>query len=515
MTADEALRALAQAVERSRPGGPGSAPADDAARAVLELALVAGHARGAFLARVEENGLRCVTTLGEGGGPLEVAARQLERVADRVRESLDGVVDAPPPSMTGGRAPRGAVAVKAEAGHPPVHALPVVDPDTGAWEGVLGLLPSPAAPVDPGEAQDHLFTILGGLLGPHLLRSRERPAGGESKYDYSDFVTRSPKVHGVLKKLDRVIGTDVSVLITGETGTGKELVARALHRNDPRRKKKRFYAQNCGAITESLLESLLFGHEKGAFTGADRRKQGLFEIASGSTLFLDEIGEMSLDMQTKLLRVLQEREVVPLGSSEPVKVDVRIVAATLRDLDADVAAGRFRQDLYHRLKVVRIDLPPLRERQEDVPLLVDHFLKKVARERGARPKVLDRRDERILQVLTRYPWPGNIRQLENVVTKLAYLAGDVITYEALAEDKQLLGEPEPDEAPTRPPRSLDAVVEEVERAEIENALKLTRGNRSRAAALLQINRRSLLRRLQKYGYAAGDDDDEGEDGDRP
>ncbi|MBX3469214.1 MAG: sigma-54-dependent Fis family transcriptional regulator [Planctomycetes bacterium] len=514
MTADEALRALAQAVERSRPGGPGSAPADDdAARAVLELALVAGHARGAFLARVEETGLRCVRTLGEGGAALEVAARQLERVADRVRESLDGVVDAPPPSMTGGRAPRGAVAVKAEAGHPPVHALPVVDPETGAWEGVLGLLPSPTAPVDPGEAQDHVFTVLGALLGPHLLRGRERPAGAvEAKYDYAEFVTRSPKVQAVLKKLDRVIGTDVSVLITGETGTGKELVARALHRNDAKRKKKRFYAQNCGAITESLLESLLFGHEKGAFTGADRRKQGLFEIASGSTLFLDEIGEMSLDMQTKLLRVLQEREVVPLGASEPVKVDVRIVAATLRDLDADVAAGRFRQDLYHRLKVVRIDLPPLRERPEDVPLLVDHFLKKVARERGARPKVLDRRDERILQVLTRYPWPGNIRQLENVVTKLAYLAGDVITYEALAEDKQLLGEPEAEQAPTRPPRSLDAVVEEVERAEIENALKLTRGNRSRAAALLQINRRSLLRRLQKYGYAADDEEDDGQDG---
>src|SRR5690606_23985363 len=156
------------------------------------------------------------------------------------------------------------------------------------------------------------------------LRARERPApAAETKYDYSEIVTRSPKVLGVLKKLDRVIGTDVPVLITGETGTGKELVARALHRNDPKRKKKRFYAQNCGAIAESLLESLLFGHEKGAFTGADRRKQGLFEIASGSTLFLDEIGEMSLDMQTKLLRVLQEKEVVPLGASEPVKVDVR------------------------------------------------------------------------------------------------------------------------------------------------------------------------------------------------
>jgi DNA-binding NtrC family response regulator len=498
---DEALRALAEAVERSRRAGP-----DAPARAVLELALLAGHARGAFLARVEETGLRCVSALGAGGATLDVPTRQLERVAERVRESLDGVVEAPPPSMTGGRAPRGAVAVKAEAGHPPVHAIPVLDPDTGGWEGVLGLLPAPTAPVDPGETEDHLFTVLGGLLGPHLLRPRDRAASADQKYDYTDIVTRSPKVQAVLKKLDRVIGTDVPVLICGETGTGKELVAKALHRNDAKRKKKRFYAQNCGAITESLLESLLFGHEKGAFTGADRRKQGLFEIASGSTLFLDEIGEMSLDMQTKLLRVLQEKEVVPLGSSEPVKVDVRIVAATLRDLEADVAAGRFRQDLYYRLKVVRIDLPALRERPEDVPALVDHFLRKVSRERGGRPKVLDRRDDRILQVLTRYPWPGNIRQLENVVTKLAYLGGDVITYEALAEDKQLLGEPDA-EATARPVRPLDDVVEQVERAEIENALRITKNNRSRAAALLKINRRSLLRRLQKYGYATGEDEE--------
>jgi DNA-binding NtrC family response regulator len=506
VNADDALRALAEAVERSRPA------ADDPARAVLELALRAGHARAAFLARVEDSGLRCVSALSDGGGAWDVPARQLERVAERVRETLDGVLDAPPPTMTGGRAPRPAVAIKAEAGHPPVHAVPIVDPETGIWEGVLGIIPAPTAPLEPGETCDFVFTVLSGLLSPHLLRPRERGTGaGDAKYDYAEIVTRSPRVQGVLKKLDRVIGHDVPVLICGETGTGKELIAKALHRNDPKRKRKRFYAQNCGAITETLLESLLFGHEKGAFTGADRRKQGLFEIASGSTLFLDEIGEMSLDMQTKLLRVLQEKEVVPLGTSEPVKVDVRIVAATLRDLEKDVATGRFRQDLYYRLKVVRVDMPPLRERPEDIPMLIDHFLKKVARERGGRAKVLDRRDERILQILTRYPWPGNIRQLENVITKLAYLSGDVITYEALAEDKQLLGEPEAD-APARPARPLDAVVEEVERAEIENALRLTKGNRSRAATLLQINRRSLLRRLQKYGYAAVDDEDDGGDG---
>ena len=501
MNPEEALHALAETVELA-----GSTRDPQAAgRAVLNLVLRVSRAHSAFLARVDGDGLRWI--LGTSGdGNSELPARHLQRVAEGVREALHGVVDAPP-TMTGGRAPRGAVAIKAEAGHPPVHAFPLVDPATRTWEGVLGLLPDPSAPLDPQPAVASVLRVLCRLVDPWMLQSGPEPITldpqverPEFKHDYDDLVTSSPKFYSIFKKLDRIIGTDVPVLIVGETGTGKELIARAIHRNDPERRSKRFYTQNCGAIPGPLLESELFGYEKGAFTGADRRKEGLFKIASGSTLFLDEIGEMSIEMQTRLLRVLQEKEIVPLGASEPVKVQVRIVAATLRNLEQDVADGRFREDLYYRLKVVRLALPSLRERPEDIVNLVDHFLRKAAREMGQRPKVLDRRDPRILEAFTRYDWPGNVRELENVIRRLAYLSDDVIAFDALAEDRQLLGEPEaPSKA--RAVRPLDDVVEELERSEIENALRSTRGNRTRAAGLLGINRRSLLRRLKKYGFS--------------
>ncbi|RMG12330.1 MAG: sigma-54-dependent Fis family transcriptional regulator [Planctomycetota bacterium] len=449
------------------------------------------------------------------GRAAEVSPRQLARVAAGLREAQGGVADAPP-LMTGGRAPPGGVAIKAEAGHPPVHAFPILHPADRRLEGVLGFVPDPAAPETLGPTAVHVLAVLRAVLDPWMLaRDSARPEGAGSgaggaegfRYDYSPIVTRSPRLHAVFRKLDRVIGARVPVLITGETGTGKELVARALHDNDPQRRNKRFYSQNCGAIASSLLESELFGYVAGAFTGAHETKPGLFQIASGSTLFLDEVGEMSLEMQTRLLRVLQEGEVVPLGSSEPVPIDVRVVAATHRDLEAEVDAGRFRRDLYYRLKVVRVHLPPLRERPEDIPPLIDHFLRKAARESGKRPKVLDRRDPRVLETFTRYAWPGNVRELENVIRRLAYLVeGEVIDYESLHDlDRHLVGplerEPEP-----RPVRPLDEVVAEVERAEISNALEVARGNRSRAAALLHINRRSLLRRLKKYGFTESPSD---------
>jgi DNA-binding NtrC family response regulator len=507
VTPDQALTTLAAAVERTQR----TQDAGEAGRAILSLAIEATGSRSGFLAQVDGDGLRWVLGLDADGQVAEVPARQLARVAGGVRESLDGVQGAPP-IMTGGRAPKGAVAIKAEAGHPPVHALPLLGA-AGSWEGVLGLVPDPSAPLEYGAVTDAVLTVLRGVVDGWVLSGGESADAGEEpsaeapsfKYDYSSFVTRSPKMHAVFKKLDRVIGARVPVLVTGETGTGKELVARALHDNDPVRRTQRFYSQNCGAISGSLLESELFGHVEGAFTGADKRKLGLFEVASGSTLFLDEIGETSLDMQTRLLRVLQEGEITPVGSTEVVKVDVRIVAATLRDLERDVAAGRFRQDLYYRLKVVRLHMPPLRDRPEDIPLLIDHFLRKAAREMGKRAKVLDRRDARILEAFTRYGWPGNVRELENVIRRLAYLSDDVIGYDALAEERQLLGaDGNSDRA--RPVRPLDAVVEEVERAEIENALRATDGNRTRAADLLEINRRSLLRRLKKYGMSTGNDE---------
>jgi len=467
----------------------------------LELALEIGQARAGFVARLARGSLQLVVARDAKGGELKVGARTLDRVDEALTEAEAGVSDAPP-RMTGGEAPPGAVAVKAEAGHPPVHAFPLRG--EGGLLGVLGLYPSPAAPAVPDDAVVQGLNVLAGLLSRPSVEGKREELASENgfRYSYGDIVTQSGSMQNVFRKLDRVIGTKVPVLVVGETGTGKELIARALHRNDEERRSKRFYAQNCAAISSTLLESELFGHEKGAFTGADRRKRGLFEIADGSTLFLDEIGEMSLDMQSRLLRVLQEKEVVPVGSTEPVPVDVRLVAATHRNLEDEVARGRFRNDLYYRLKVVRLELPPLRERREDVPLLVEHFLHVAARERGGSPKVLDRRDERVLKVLMDYPWPGNVRELENLVHRLVHLAaGDVITYETLVEETDLVRQATNEARPVRP---LDEVVEEVERAEIENALRMTENNRTQAAALLQINRRSLLRRLQKYGYQGED-----------
>ena len=516
---EQALEALAEAALRATR----QPVAEETAEALLSLALRAGRARLGFLAAAEGvTDLRLIRSRAPDGSAPDVPPRHLARVAEAVNEAQRGVSDAPP-RMTGGRAPPGAVAVKAEAGQPPVHAFPLLDPDTGAFAGVLGLVPDPSAPPELDPAGARTLMVLVGLLAPCLrLRPQERAAPAEGvargpaaaagsgsgfRHDYSALVTKSPRMHELFQKLERIIGTDVPVLVVGETGTGKELVARALHLNDEKRRNKRFYAQNCAAIAESVLESELFGHEEGAFTGATKRRAGLFEIASGSTLFLDEIGEMSLEMQTRLLRVLQEKEVIPLGASEPLKVSVRLVAATHRDLEAEVSRGRFRSDLFYRLKVVRLVIPPLRERTEDIPLLVDHFLRRVGRERGERPKVIDRRDERVMQALLRYPWPGNVRELENAITRLAYLTpGEVITYEHLREQKHLTGEDEATAA--HAVRPLDVVVEEVERAEIENALRVTKGNRSHAAELLGINRRSLLRRLQKYGLGRGEGDED-------
>jgi transcriptional regulator with PAS, ATPase and Fis domain len=270
-----------------------------------------------------------------------------------------------------------------------------------------------------------------------------------------------------------------------------------VHRSSPR-SRRRFYAQNCGAINEGLLESELFGYVKGAFTSADRDRPGLFEVASGSTLFLDEIGEMQLEMQKKLLRVLEEAEIVPLGTTEPRPIDVRIVCATNRNLKEEVAAGRFREDLYYRLQVIQFTLPPLRKRPEDIPLLIDHFLVKVASRRGNEPKKLDQRDSRVLETFLQYDWPGNIRELENAITRLAHFAGDVISFDVLAEDQQFINDIKEQENKPRPVRPLKTVMEEMEMAEIRNALLLTSGNRTHAADLLRVNRRSLLRKLEKY-----------------
>ena len=321
-----------------------------------------------------------------------------------------------------------------------------------------------------------------------------------TKNDYREIIGRSPAVLQMLRLLDRVVETEVPVLIYGESGTGKELVARAVHAYGPRAKGP-FVSENCAALTETLLESELFGYVKGAFTGADKSRKGLFELAHKGTLFLDEVGDMSQGMQRKLLRVLQEGEVRPVGGVEPFNVDVRIVSASNRDLSAMVEAGEFREDLFYRLRVLHVRMPALRERKEDVPLLVTTFLDREAKRSGGRPKRLA---AGVLDLLLNYDWPGNVRELENECLRMTALSGDIIEPDVLSEQirgfrPRAFDTGRPDEV-----RDLNLLVEQVEVAEIRKALSLHENNKTRAADALQISRFALQRKLEKYNIAAED-----------
>src|SRR5581483_9512274 len=314
-----------------------------------------------------------------------------------------------------------------------------------------------------------------------------RTGPGDTRIE--NIVGRSPPMLDVYKMVARVAPTLSTVLVVGESGTGKELVARAIHTNSPRAAGP-FVAVNCTALTESLLESELFGHAKGAFTGAQAARRGLFEEAQGGTLFLDEIGDVGAKMQAQLLRVLQEGEIRRVGSSEAVKIDVRIVAATNRELDEEVKEGRFREDLYFRINVVTVRLPPLRERPSDIPLLVNHFLAKyAARERRADAGIA----EEAMAALRRYAWPGNVRELENVIERSL----------ALSKDGVILPSDLPGElsgAGHAPPQGLAddrPTLAELERRYIELVLSETGGNKKRAAEILGIDRRTLYRTLER------------------
>ncbi|MBA3451793.1 MAG: sigma-54-dependent Fis family transcriptional regulator, partial [Deltaproteobacteria bacterium] len=295
------------------------------------------------------------------------------------------------------------------------------------------------------------------------------------------------------------------VLITGESGTGKELVARALH-TEGSRAKMPFVAINCGAIPDELMESELFGHKRGAFTGAIADKRGLFQEADGGTLFLDEIGELSLSLQVKLLRALQERMVKPVGSTEEREVDVRVVAATNRDLDAEVARGAFRADLYYRLNVIQLWIPPLRHRREDIPLLAEHFLRQFAAEHGRTAQLT----VEAMRKLEAHDFPGNVRELENMIERaLAMSSSPVIGVTDLPQ----LRVSKPPEVPSEiPPEGidLDSLVSEYERVWVVRALERTGGVRKKAAALLGISFRSLRYRLEKLGIDKGDEKDDPE-----
>ena len=314
------------------------------------------------------------------------------------------------------------------------------------------------------------------------------------------IVAASPGMIDLLELLERAAEYKATVLLTGESGTGKEVLARAIHAQSGRRNQA-FVAVNCGAIPEALLESELFGHARGAFTGADRARRGLFVEADGGTMFLDEIGELPPSLQVKLLRVLQEEEVRPVGESKARTVNVRVIAATSRDLEREVASGRFREDLFYRLDVFRVRVPPLRERREDVPLLVDHFIAHFHETLG-RPvhTIADDALDRLLE----HSWPGNVRELENVIERAMILAdGDRIT---LAELPEAIAAPRSpaEPAPAAGDFSMRRARRRFEADLIRRALEATAGNRTRAAKLLEISYRALLYKIKEHGLGDAD-----------
>jgi two-component system response regulator HydG len=320
----------------------------------------------------------------------------------------------------------------------------------------------------------------------------------DEKFDFSRIIGRSPKILEIFETLALVAPTEATILILGESGTGKELIAYAIHRNSSRQKKP-LVKLNCAALQESLLESELFGHERGAFTGAVTRKEGRFQQADGGSIFLDEIGDMTLNTQSKMLRVLQEKEFEPVGGTRTIKVDVRVIAATNKDLLQEVQAGRFREDLYYRLNVVSLNMPSLRERQEDIPLLVEHFLKIYAKKnrrptKGVEPGVLD--------VFHRYQWPGNVRELENAIERAVIMCpGEFLRGEDLPLS---LRSPGPEAATGEVGIKAGVSMREMEKQLILKTLEETRGNKSKAARLLGISRRTLLNKLQEYRVGNAD-----------
>ncbi len=325
------------------------------------------------------------------------------------------------------------------------------------------------------------------------------------RFHFGNIIGHSPKMVALYDLLEKVSPTKTNILITGESGTGKELVAKAIHYNSPR-KEKPFVTLNCGAIPESLIESELFGHMKGAFTDAIATKKGLFEVADEGTIFLDEISELPLLMQVKLLRVLQDKEFKRVGGTEDIRVDVRIIAATNKELEEAVKEKRFREDLFYRLNVIQIKLPPLRDRIEDIQILANHFLKKYSQELS---KDISKISPEALQILLNYEYPGNVRELQNIIERAVALEGssDLTAHNLssyLSEQPLLRKGPIDIEIPNDG-IDLEKMVEDLERTLLLKALDKTKGIKKKAAELLHINFRSMRYRLEKYGLNHGSD----------
>ncbi|MBX3475640.1 MAG: sigma-54-dependent Fis family transcriptional regulator [Planctomycetes bacterium] len=330
------------------------------------------------------------------------------------------------------------------------------------------------------------------------LANQDLRALVDEKFGYEGIVGSSPAMQQVFSRLKQVAPTDARVLVTGENGTGKELVARALHFNS-RRRQGPLVAVNCGALTGGVLDSELFGHVKGAFTGALKDHMGKFEAADNGTLFLDEVGEMPLETQVKLLRVIENKEVTPVGSNTARKIDVRLISATNKNLEEQVKKGLFREDLYFRLKVVQIHLPALRERQGDIPLLAQNFVREFARQYG---KEITGMDQAVLSALIAHPWPGNVRELRNTMEEMVVLSqGKVLAAADLPQS--LRGSSSTTAAAAPAGAGLGGLVgmtmEQIEREVIRQALKANEGNRERTAKMLAIGERTLYRKIKEYG----------------
>ena len=338
--------------------------------------------------------------------------------------------------------------------------------------------------------EDLLQTIKNAVMQRQLFQeNRLLRRELRSKYDFSEIIGKSDSLQRVFEIVNKVADTNANVLIQGESGTGKELVARSIHFNSDRAENP-FLAVNCGALPESLLESELFGHAKGAFTGAITDKKGLFRSVSGGTLFLDEIGDMPLVLQVKLLRALQEHEVTPVGSSTPIKFDARVIAASNKKLETEVAAGRFREDLFYRLNVVEIVVPPLRERREDIPLLSKHFAAKSAHAQQAVEKPISKE---AMYALVNYDWPGNVRELENVIERAVILSGREIDVDSLPSKVSAGGTFD-----IRDTNGFRPTLDEMERKYVLEILDTVGDDKTRAANILGIDLSTLYRKLKKY-----------------